>query len=107
MAREKALTEAGEGLGIKEKDTWVGMGAGMWFKIRLSGWQGPGMQARELSSLGRRVRGERCGVTTGGCQRRSAQLCALCKRTRAGQQMALQQDQGRCCVNPVKTLEYD
>lgn len=37
MACEKALTEAGEGLGTKEKDTWVGMGAGMWFKIRLSG----------------------------------------------------------------------
>lgn len=63
MAREKALTEAGEGLGIKEKDTWVGLGAGMWFKIRLSSWQGPGMQACELSSLGRRVRGERRGVT--------------------------------------------
>lgn len=58
MACEKALTEAGEGLGIKEKDTWVGMGAGMWLKIRLSGWQGPDMQARELSSLGRRVRGK-------------------------------------------------
>lgn len=28
MACEKALTEAGEGLGIKEKDTWVGMGGG-------------------------------------------------------------------------------
>lgn len=79
MACEKALTEAGEGLGIKEKDTWVGMGAGMWLKIRLSGWQGPGRQARELSSLGRRVRGERRGVTTGWRQRRSAHVCALCK----------------------------
>ena len=81
---KKAGCWRGLGHQRKRKDTrgvrkrvWTGVG--MWLKIRRGSWQGPGMQGLELSSLGGRIRGERCGVTTGWCQRRRVPLCDLCE----------------------------